>query len=454
MLGDVSLKCDDADADADKSLKDMFLHLFSSNYALQNVKVIQTPLMETLYETIESRVGKNNCKHILIVGPPSSGKSTTALWLYQQLKHKNVKVKAVPFSGANEVQIEDNLVVICDCNLVNDLVKTAKLEELRALMHLKVNLSKRGGLLVIAASALLEVLTFDSSAQSSMVRYIITGMEKVSTSGFDDAHAEEFIKKISSDTSVEMVKKLIQDSCKVPGLLRECVLQENNIVVVGEHLKRHLSDMLPYVPEYEYRHTLQLLTSVLHGLPLSSFGLEDVASNLCFVKGNFVVLNGNKPPQLYVSAPRSMLIEIIKTFNQHYKIVLSTDEESALGYLFKGVVTNNLQNIELMIQEIEKPEKITVRLDLQFSFTRIQRGMKFIGNGVLWQTQKYYFGVDFIAIATVLEEDVLLLFQVSTRKTDHKTKCEPLVPSEVHTLATSEDKTSPNIIMYLSIFFC
>ena len=80
MLGDVSLNSDDAD----ESLKDMFLHLFSSNYALLNVKVIQTPLMKTLSEKIKARVGKK-CKHILIVGPPSSGKSTTALWLYQQL---------------------------------------------------------------------------------------------------------------------------------------------------------------------------------------------------------------------------------------------------------------------------------------------------------------------------------------------------------------------------------
>ena len=86
-----------------------------------------------------------------------------------------------------------------------------------------------------------------------MVRYIITGMEKVSTSGFDDAQAKEFIMNISPDTSAEMVETLIQDSCKVPGLLRECVLQENNVVVLGEHLKRHLSDMLPYVPEYECR---------------------------------------------------------------------------------------------------------------------------------------------------------------------------------------------------------
>ena len=251
MLGDVSLNSDDAD----ESLKDMFLHLFSSNYALLNVKVIQTPLMKTLSEKIKARVGKK-CKHILIVGPPSSGKSTTALWLYQQLKYKNMKVKAIPFSGANEVKIEDNLVVICDCNLV----KTHKPEELKALLHLKVNLSKRGRLLVIAASALLEVLTFDGSAQSSTVRYIITGMEKVSTSGFDDAQAKEFIMNISPDTSAEMVEKLIQDSCKVPGLLRECVLQENNVVVLGEHLKRHLSDMLPYVPEYECRLTLQLLS--------------------------------------------------------------------------------------------------------------------------------------------------------------------------------------------------
>ena len=66
-----------------------------------------------------------------------------------------MKVKAIPFSGANTVKIEDNLVVICDCNLV----KTAKPEELKALLHLKVNLSERGGLLVIAALALLEVLT-------------------------------------------------------------------------------------------------------------------------------------------------------------------------------------------------------------------------------------------------------------------------------------------------------
>ena len=142
MLGDVSLNSDDAD----ESLRDMFFHLFSSNYALLNVKVIQTPLMKTLFEKIKARVGKK-CKHILIVGPPSSGKSTTALWLYQQLKYKNTKVKAIPFSGANEVKIEDNLVVICDCNLV----KTAKPEELKALLHLKVNLSERGGLLVIAA---------------------------------------------------------------------------------------------------------------------------------------------------------------------------------------------------------------------------------------------------------------------------------------------------------------
>ena len=77
--------------------------------------------------------------------------------------------------------------------------------------------------------------------------------------------------------------------------------------------------------------------------------------------------------------------------------------------------------------------------------------MKYIGKGVLWQTQKYYFDVDFIAIATLQEEDVLLLFQVSTRKTDHITKCEPLVPCEVHTLTISRDTMPPNTIVYLYI---
>ena len=57
----------------------------------------------------------------------------------------------------------------------------------------------------------------------------------------------------------------------------------------------------------------------------------------------------------------------------------------------------------------------------------------------MWQTHKYYFGVDFIVIATLPtpQEDGLLLFHVSTRKTDH----EPLIPSEVHMLVISDDTT-------------
>ena len=42
MLGDVNLNADDGD----ESLNDMFIHLFSSNYAFLNLKVIQTPLMK------------------------------------------------------------------------------------------------------------------------------------------------------------------------------------------------------------------------------------------------------------------------------------------------------------------------------------------------------------------------------------------------------------------------
>ena len=82
----------------------------------------------------------------------------------------------------------------------------------------------------------------------------------------------------------------------------------------------------------------------------------------------------------------------------------------------------------MIIQEINnEAEKITVSLNRQFSLERIQPEQKHLGNGVLWQTQKHYFGVDFIAIAALptQQEDVLLLFQVSTKKTDHKTKCEP-----------------------------
>ena len=86
MLGDARLNS----RDADESLVDVFLHLFACNYSLPpNVKVIQTPLMKALFEKIIERVG-NRCQHILIVGPPSSGKSTMALWLYQQLKYKNM----------------------------------------------------------------------------------------------------------------------------------------------------------------------------------------------------------------------------------------------------------------------------------------------------------------------------------------------------------------------------
>ena len=39
-----------------------------------------------------------------------------------------VKVKAIPFSGANTLKIEDNLVVICDCNLVIMNVKYSHLK--------------------------------------------------------------------------------------------------------------------------------------------------------------------------------------------------------------------------------------------------------------------------------------------------------------------------------------
>ena len=447
MLGDVILE-----SGTDESLNEVFLHLLSSNCALEKtIQVIQTPLMETLYETIVSKVGRNNSRSILIVGPPSSGKSTTALWLYRQLLHNNQKVKAILFSGASrQVQVEQNLIVICDCNLL----KTCRLDDLKDLLRLKVKLSTKGGVLVIAASALLEVLTFENSALSSLIRNITSGMERVSTSGFDEDQAKRFITRISPRTTDDaVVEKLIQDSCKVPGLLRDCIIQQDNVVAVRDHLTQHLCEILPHVPEYQYRATLRLLTCVLHGLPLSSFELEDRASQLCLVKGNFVVMNGNLPPQLYVSAPRSMVMDIIVTFNQHYKRVFATDEESVLGYLFEGVISNSLQNIELMIQKIGETERITVRLNLQFSPARIPQGIKFIGSDVLWQTQKHCFGVDFVAIAARVleEEDALLLFQISTKKTNHKPKCEPLIPSQVLTLATSEGETSPNTIMYLYI---
>ena len=62
--------------------------------------------------------------------------------------------------------------------------------------------------------------------------------------------------------------------------------------------------------------------------------------------------------------------------------------------------------------------------------------------------------MDFIAIATLglpASEDVLLLFQVSTRRSDHKTKCEPLVQPEVHLLTTNNDTSPPTTIVYLYI---
>ena len=447
MLGYVSLNPDDAD----KSLMKVFSHLFASNYSLlPTVKIIETPLMETLLNKIVERVGRKS-KDILIVGPPLSGKSTTAFWLYYQLKHKKINVAAIPFvgAGAGTVEIVDNLVVICDCNLVS----TIKLDDLKALLQLKIELSRKGGLLVIAASALLEVLTFTNTKESSVIKYIVKNMERASTSVFNTDQAKKFIQSIAPHADDEMVKQLITDTCKVPGLLQECIVQRDN-TAIHRHLTEHLTSMLPHIPQYQYHHTIQLLTAVLHNLPLSTFQLEDTALALCVVKGNFVILDGNKSPKLYVSTPRNVLIELIKTFTNH-KNYFTTDEESALGYLFEGVVANNLKNIELTIQEINNEgAKITVSLNLQFSFERIQQGMKCLGKEVLWQTQKRYFGVDFIAIATLglpASEDVLLLFQVSTRRSDHKTKCEPLIPPEVHLLTTNNDTSPPTTIAYLYI---
>ena len=82
---------------------------------------------------------------------------------------------------------------------------------------------------------------------------------------------------------------------------------------------------------------------------------------MCIVKSNFVILNGNEPPKLYVSTPQ----DIIKTFTR-YKNYLA-----ALGYLFEVVEANNLPHIVMMIWEIGKAEKIAVELDLQFSLARI-----------------------------------------------------------------------------------
>lgn len=434
--------------DYDEPMKEVFLHLLMHNAELPNVKVIRTLLMETLFHKIVDRMRSSCRPPILIIGPPSTGKSTTALWLYRQLKHHRMSVKAIKFSGASTVEIVDNLVVICDCNQVS----TAKDDDLKALMRLRLILSERGGLLVIAASALLEILYLTTLPLSSTAKSFMKGMERVSTSGFDATQAKSFIDNIAPNANDDMVKQLISETCGVPGLLRECILRGSNIAII-EHLTEHLTSMLPHIPQHQYRHTIQLLTAVLHNLPLSTFQLGGTVLGLCVVKGNFVIVDGNKPPKLYVSTPRDVLIELIKTFTNH-KNYFTTDEESALGYLFEGVVVNNLKNIELTIQEINNGAKITVSLNLQFSFERIRQGGKCLGKEVLWQTQKRYFGVDFIAIATLglpANEDVLLLFQVSTRRSDHKTKCEPLIPPEVHLLTTNDDTSPPTTIVYLYI---
>ncbi len=280
-------------------------------------------------------------KHYLIVGPPGIGKTTTLAWLYTQFKHDfTCFISELSLSMLEEVKgkISKNLEkpVYFFCDLNNALGTPGNV---LAIVHeIKSLVAETRGYFIFSASSAL--LTASSNTSNYSLRSFVNSLwniEFIQGGILQESQSRELIAKfVKTSTAVENVLKETHGIPRYIYNFHSSSTYDIAVYKIRSHKKICWNELIPLITAnncFYLRSTVKLLICLINQLSVVPLMTIEEAEQLVPVVGQLVSIDGK-------GIPHSILGDVSKIIENFIGInaqKFSTDEESALGFLYEYI---------------------------------------------------------------------------------------------------------------------
>ena len=390
-------------------------------------KIITTKSMYELYtKVLNNKVGFQ----YLLSGNTGVGKTTTIFWLYCQLRqHRDREVFALRLhlGDIEEVRArfatvqEKQIILLADLNRL----QVAEPLVLLGLLDCLYAIAERDGVCIFAGSGSIKstLLTCNASIRGYIKNLMVCLVEYPIS--LDKQAAQELMKQVCPERDEndrdERLKALQYNFLGI-SLLSGCSTQQINFFFVEHVWKDSTRDLMHTSNLLSLSMIRKLYLALCFGFPLNSFDTmeESVIMSTVPVLNGLIRIDSEDIPRLTVPVPLGAIRNDISSLS---KSLPSTDEASAIGFLYESAILNHLSGA---YQKCSKNHQISV-----FSLPFLVRSpSRFapeaeveLSKNMLWATPKQERAID----AVTLCENVLVLIQVSIQKTHHKQKLEKLI---------------------------
>ena len=361
--------------------------------------------------------------YISLEGPPGTGKTTTAYWLYHQLLHFKIATICFPAHlGAEQLSkikgqcttLRANppkgVVFICDMTSIYTL-SSAMIKNWDGVLQEIVKFDKTTTVMILSLSSAFHISRkYGTREIQSFLSHLYYGCSPIHFTRQEDDIMRSIYKQIKSTSSDDPV-------VEAKGIPLVLTTQISLVQLLKDELKAMFKSIKSDVIDYDKNRNL--LLALRYCQPISVFDLhKDDVEELVPVLANLVYIEDDIP-KFHVDGIENDLIDALL---REIPREASLDEESVVGFIFERIICELFTDCTVQIDG-----ENTFTLHLVPSVPRLEPGNTVLGKDVLWRLPKQTAGIDYVSVVEVNGSEVLVMIQVSVQKNNQKDKVEKVL---------------------------
>ena len=385
--------------------------------------VIVTEVMKTLYQSVLEDTPRSIC----LVGPPGCGKTTSLIWLYEQLC-RDSQISPLVFRLHDTADLfkrqitqckGQKIIVLVDLKKPGRIIDNEKVNELFATLgqvH-KVVLAVSSGFV----SRLRETDHYHDFAS------LFSAAKTIMCLPFTLEQAKVYLKSLRKEISDVDVDMIVQLTNGIPRLMCYGFFEHFKEKIVFERNIEFISAIEALPINYCTGLDIQILLACYYQTTLASFKVKiNQAKASVLVIANLVKIDvENCTAQSYFKLDENFLGLLNRKVWLEYSNKLKITSQSALGNAFEGAIASSFVPVMPIIYcPVQSPDRI-LSIDLKFSNV-LGKCIPYVGqpleDDILYCVMNNFPGIDLVSVTNIEGASTLVGVQVTIQQKNRTAK--------------------------------